>query len=122
MKRSIAVASVVLGLQAVLGLTAGAAFSETPVATKAKEQLDPYRQLPAFQTPGEAFDAATCMKDKSILTVPASSAVHFIKTIQVSMSKAAKDVGFALKVWENQGQPTQWVQGFDYAINNKFNL
>ena len=25
-------------------------------------------------------------------------------------------------VWENQGQPTQWVQGFDYAINNKFNL
>jgi ribose transport system substrate-binding protein len=118
MKRSIAVASVVVGLQ----LAAGGAFAESPVAMKAKEQLEPYRQLPKFQAPGEAFDAADCMKGKSILTIPASSAVPFIKTIQVTMSKVAKEVGFNLKVWENQGQPTQWIQGFDYAINNKFNL
>ncbi len=38
------------------------------------------------------------------------------------MSKVAEKIGFNLKIWENQGQPTQWVQGFDYAINNKFNL
>ena len=38
------------------------------------------------------------------------------------MSKVAKDIGFNLKIWENQGQPTQWVQGFDFAINNKYNL
>ena len=103
-------------------LFAGAALAESPEATRAKEQLEPYRQLPTFQAPGEAFDAAACMKDKSILSIPASSAVPFIKTIQTTMSKVAKDVGFNLKIWENQGQPTQWVQGFDYAINNKFNL
>ncbi len=118
MKRSIAVASVVAAIQ----MAAGAALAESPEATRAKEQLEPYRHLPKFEAPGEAFDAAACMKGKSILTIPASSAVPFIKTIQASMTNVAKDVGFNLRVWENQGQPTQWVQGFDYAINNKFNL
>ena len=118
MKRKIAIASLFAAVQ----LAAGAAMAESPVATQAKEQLEPYRKLPTFQAPGEAFDAAACMKGKSILTIPASSAVPFIKTIQASMSQVAKVIGFDLKVWENQGQPTQWVQGFDYAINNKYNL
>ena len=103
-------------------LAAAAALAESPDATRAKEQLEPYRQMPKFEAPGEAFDAAACMKDKSILSIPASSAVPFIKTIQTTMEQVAKDVGFKFKIWENQGQPTQWVQGFDYAINNKFNL
>ncbi len=118
MKRSIAVASLVAALQ----LLASAALAESAVAARAREQLEPYRKQPTFQAPGEAFDAAACMKGKSILTIPASSAVPFIKTIQDSMSKIAEKIGFKLKIWENQGQPTQWVQGFDYAINNKFNL
>jgi len=118
MKRSIAVASIVAAIQ----MAAGAALAESPEAAQAKAQLEPYRSLPKFEAPGEAFDAATCMKDRSIFTIPASSAVPFIKTIQASMAKVAKDIGFNLKIWENQGQPTQWVQGFDYAINNKFNL
>ena len=81
MKRCIAVSSLVAALQ----LIAAAALAESPDATRAKEQLEPYRQLPKFQAPGEAFDAAACMKDKSILTIPASSAVPFIKTIQTTM-------------------------------------
>ena len=118
MKSGIAAAFVVAAVQ----LFAGAAFAESPEAAQAQKQLEPYRKLPTFQPPGQAFDAAACMKGKSILSIPASSAVPFIKTIQTSMSKVAKDIGFTLKIWENQGQPTQWVQGFDYAINNKFNL
>jgi ribose transport system substrate-binding protein len=118
MKRSLIVAVVAAAIQ----LAAGAALAESPEAAAAKAALDPYRQLPKFEAPGEAFDAAACMKDKSIVTIPASSAVPFIKTIQATMSQVAKDVGFNLKVWENQGQPTQWVQGFDFAINNKYNL
>ena len=118
MKRSISVASLVAAFQ----ILAGAALAESSEAARAREQLEPYRKLPTFQAPGEAFDAAACMKGKSILSIPASSAVPFIKTIQASMSKVAQQVGFNMKIWENQGQPTQWVQGFDYAINNKFNL
>jgi len=115
-------AFIVAGLAAALQMMAGAALAESPEAARAREQLEPYRQLPKFQEPGAAFDARACMKGKSILTIPASSAVPFIKTIQDSMVKVAADVGFTIKVWENQGQVTQWVQGFDYAINNKFQL
>ena len=53
------------------------------------------------------------MKGKSILSIPASSAVPFIKTIQESIEKLAGEVGFTYKPWENQGQVTKWVQGFD---------
>jgi ribose transport system substrate-binding protein len=118
MKRSLLVA----GIAAAIQLAAGAALAETPEAAAAKAQLEPYRHLPKFEAPGEAFDAAACMKDKSIVSIPASSAVPFLKTIQATMSQVAKDVGFNLKIWENQGQPTQWVQGFDFATNNKYNL
>jgi ribose transport system substrate-binding protein len=100
----------VAGLVAVLQLAAAAALAESPEATRAKEQLAPYRQLPKFEAPGEAFDAAACMKDKAILSIPASSAVPFIKTIQTRMEQVAKEVGFNFKIWENQGQPTQWVR------------
>jgi len=72
MKTSIALAGVVAAIQ----LLAGAALAESPEAARAREQLEPYRQLPTFQAPGKAFDAAACMKDKSILTIPASSANH----------------------------------------------
>jgi ribose transport system substrate-binding protein len=99
-----------------------AANAESPEAASARQQLEPYRHLPKFQAPGEAFDARACMKGKSILSIPASSAVPFIKTIERSIEKIAGEIGFTYKPWENQGQVTQWVQGFDYAINNKFQL
>jgi ribose transport system substrate-binding protein len=118
MKRSLVFAGVAAAMQ----FAAGAVLAEGPEAANAKAQLEPYRHLPKFEAPGDAFDAAACMKGKSIVTIPASSAVPFIKTIQATMALVAKDIGFNLKIWENQGQPTQWVQGFDFAINNKYNL
>jgi ribose transport system substrate-binding protein len=62
------------------------------------------------------------MKGKSILGIPVSSANPFTKNIYMSMGNVAKQVGFTFREWENQGQPSQWVQGMDYAVNNKFNL
>jgi ribose transport system substrate-binding protein len=118
MNRTIAAA----GLLAMAQTFVVTASAESPEAARAREQLELYRQLPKFQAPGEAFDARSCMKGKSILSIPASSAVPFIKTIQESIEKLAGVIGFTYKPWENQGQVTQWVQGFDYAINNKFQL
>ena len=36
------------------------------------------------------------------------------------MTAVAKQIGFTVTEWENQAQPTQWVQGMEFAINNKF--
>ncbi len=38
------------------------------------------------------------------------------------MVAAGKDVGFEIVEWENQAQPSQWVQGINFAINEKFDL
>jgi ribose transport system substrate-binding protein len=98
------------------------AHSEGDRAKAAAERLQPYRGLPKFSAAGPAFDARTCMKGKSILGIPVSSANPFTKNIYIAMTNAAKNVGFTFREWENQGQPSQWVQGMDYATNNKFDL
>ena len=88
-------------LAAGLLLAASAAMAEGPEATRAAAQLAPYRQLPKFEAPGEAFDARACMKDKPILSIPASSAVPFLKIIETSM---AKSQGHRLQ-FEGMGEP-----------------
>ena len=62
------------------------------------------------------------MKGKRILGIPVSSANPFTKNINTAMANVAKEVGFTFTAWENQGQPSQWVQGMNYATNNKYDL
>ena len=87
-----------------------------------EKQLAPYRAKPSFVAPGPAFDAANCMKDKSILSIPVSSANPFTANIEKAMQGVAKKVGFKFTTWENQGQSSQWVQGMDTALNQKVSL
>lgn len=81
-----------------------------------------YSGIPTFTAAGAPFEAKACMAGKKIFTIPASSAIPFIKTISDHKSEIAKTLGFEHKEWENQGNPTQWIQGIDYAANNGFNL
>jgi ribose transport system substrate-binding protein len=87
-----------------------------------EKQLEPYRAKPSFTAPGPAFDAANCMKDKSVLSIPVSSANPFTANIEKAMQGVAKKVGFKFTTWENQGQSSQWVQGMDTALNQKVSL
>jgi ribose transport system substrate-binding protein len=89
---------------------------------KATANIAAYSAIPDFVPAGEPFHAKACMAGKKIFTIPASSAIPFIKTISDQKSKIAKDLGFEHMEWENQGNPTQWIQGMDYAANNGFNL
>lgn len=89
---------------------------------QAQANIDAYSGVPTFTAPGPAFDAGPCMADKSIFTVPASSAIPFIQTIVDHEATIASDLGFKRMAWENQGNPTQWIQGIDYAVNNKFDM
>lgn len=102
-------------------LAALPALAQDGVAT-ATANIASYSGLPEFVAPGAAFDARACMADKSIFTIPASSAIPFISTIATHKDELAKTLGFGHMVWENQGNPTQWIQGIDHAVNNGFNL
>jgi len=83
----------------------------------AKQQIDKYKQEPQFAAPGDAFDAAAKMKGKTLWSIPASSAVPFVANIQNYEQDIAKQVGVGFERWANQGQPAQWVQGMQSAIN-----
>ena len=87
-----------------------------------EKQIAPFTKKPAFVAPGPAFDAQACMKGKTILSIPVSSANPFTANIEKAMAAAAKKVGFKFTTWENQGQSSQWVQGMDTAVNQKVNL
>ncbi|MBZ9935645.1 substrate-binding domain-containing protein [Mesorhizobium sp. BR1-1-16] len=109
------------GAALAVGLAMGSAHAEDAPA-KAAADIAKYTSIPGFTAAGEPFDAKACMADKSILSIPGSSSVPFLATINASMARIAKDVGFKFQIWENQGQPTQWVQGIEYGVANKFNL
>lgn len=90
--------------------------------TYVKQQVEKYQTLPKFVPPGPAFDAKKGMKGKAIFSIPVSSANPFSENIDKAMKQVADAVGFKLSLWENQGQPSQWVQGIDQAVNQKVDL
>ncbi|MEQ9179462.1 MAG: hypothetical protein RIF44_12205, partial [Nitratireductor sp.] len=89
---------------------------------QARANIEAYSGIPDFEAPGEAFDAKSCMAGKKIFTIPASSSIPFIKTISDHKGKLAAELGFEHMEWENQGNPTQWIQGIEHATNNGYDL
>ena len=56
------------------------------------------------------------------LSIPNSSANPFLKGIIDREKKAGAEIGLQVKEWENQGQPSQWVQGMEFAIRDKYDI
>jgi ribose transport system substrate-binding protein len=84
-----------------------------------QERIDQFRAPPAFRAPGKAFDAREAVRGKSLLSIPASSAVPFVQTIQNGMKRIAGEVGLRFVDWPNQGRPVQWVQGMSAAVDRR---
>ena len=105
---------------AVCGVLAGAASADD--LSYFEKKIEPFTKKPEFVAAGPAFDAQACMKGKTILSIPVSSANPFTANIEKAMAAAAGKVGFKFITWENQGQSSQWVQGMDTALNQKVDL
>lgn len=88
----------------------------------ARRQIEKYSKLPKFIPPGKVFDARKLMAGKSMMSIPIASQIPFVDEIESSMEEAAKQVGFRYIRWRNQGQSSQWVQGMNFAINQKVDL
>ena len=46
-----------------------------------RQTLETYRAVPEFTAPGPAFDAREAAQGKTLLSIPASSAIPFVRTI-----------------------------------------
>ena len=122
MQKRVVLASLIAG--AAFACLAGPAFADavSDGVAKAKENLAVYANKPVFTAPGEPFDAKTCAAGKKMLSIPNSSGNPFLKGIIDRMKTAGAEVGLEVKEWENQGQPSQWVQGVELATREKYDI
>ncbi len=104
---------------AALALLASPALADLDAA---KALVAQYSAAPTFTAPGEAFDAAACMADKSMFVIPLTNANPFNAAISQGMVDAAALVGFDLRAWETQMDPTQWIQGISTAVAEEYDL
>jgi ribose transport system substrate-binding protein len=81
-------------------------------------RIDKASAIPTFRAPGPAFDASK-VKGKKIFSIPVSMANPFSANIEVAKQGAAKVLGIDYTTFQNQGQPSQWVQGMSQAITKK---
>jgi len=88
----------------------------------AQQQLNGLDALPTFKAPGPAFDAKSVMAGKSIQSIPGTGSDPFYVQMNKGMKFAADAVGYPFNVWNNQGQLTQYQQGFANAITKKVSL
>jgi ribose transport system substrate-binding protein len=96
--------------------------AESADLEQARKRIEKYSALPKFTPPGPAFDARKCMAGKKLLSIPLSSTIPFVNTIGESMAAVAKQVGFDLFIWQNQGERSQWLDGMNNAISRKVDL
>ncbi len=108
-----------------LASAAGLALLATPALADmdaAKALIEQYSKLPEFTAPGPAFDAKACMADKSMFVIPLTNANPFNAAISAGMVEAAGQVGFKIRDWETQMDPTQWIQGITTAVAEGYSL
>lgn len=89
---------------------------------RATANIAKYTSAPQFVAPGEPFDAKTCAAGKKMLSIPNNSGNPFLKGIIDRMKTAGAEVGLEVREWENQGQPSQWVQGVELATREKYDI
>jgi ribose transport system substrate-binding protein len=87
----------------------------------AQANLNKYKAVPKFVAPGPAFNARERAGGKRLFIIPASSQVPFVSTIANHIRRIATPVGVRVTIWQNQGQPSQWVQGMNAAIAQRAN-
>jgi ribose transport system substrate-binding protein len=117
MKKRLLTLAAVLGLASVA--VAAAVAGGSAGADGAQANLDKYKAVPQFVAPGPAFDAKVKAKGKTIFIIPASSQIPFVATIANHIKRITAPIGVKTTIWQNQGQPSQWVQGMNAAVAQK---
>jgi ribose transport system substrate-binding protein len=115
MRRRMLILAAVLAAAAV---TIAAGVTATSQSwTGAQANLKRNKAVPKFVAPGPAFNAKARAGGKTIFIIPASSQVPFVSTIANHIKRISGQIGVRVTIWQNQGQPSQWVQGMNAAIS-----
>ena len=118
-----------LGITFFLGLACISTVESVPAVAAeagnlaaAKQVVDLHTRAPVFEAPGPPFDIRACAKNLKMLSIPNNSANPFVTGLVTSEVAVGREIGLQVTAWQNQGQPNQWIQGFNYAVSNRFNI
>lgn len=122
--RAIFKSSTILAAASWAALISGQAHADQTAEglARATEIVEQHRKAPQYKPAGEPFDIQAIAKGKKMLSIPNTSSNQFLKGIIAREIAVGKEIGLEVREWENQGQPAQWVQGIEYAIQNKFDI
>jgi ribose transport system substrate-binding protein len=124
LKHRIAVGGVALATVAILaaGLQAGGRSVDTvsggPNLAYVDGVVAHYTAAPSFTLKAPAFNAKN-LAGKTIFNIPVSSSIPYDASIGKAQAAVAKRFGIKYTDYPNQGQVSQWVQGFNQAIARK---
>ncbi len=107
---------------AMLAAPSAGVYAADDGLTHARAIVAQHRAQPVFTPPGPPFDARRCAAGKKQLSIPNISSNPFLKGIVEHEIAAGKEVGLTVQEWQNQGQPSEWVQGIEYARKNGFQI
>ena len=108
---------------ATTGAKAGpAAPSVTPAnLAYVNAEIAKYKKIPAFTYRASAFKARAGA-GKTIFAIPIASYIPYIVQTDGRMARVAKRLGYKWIEFANQGQPSQWADGVQQAIQKKVDL
>jgi ribose transport system substrate-binding protein len=97
-------------------VTSSSGAVHNSVATAAGALVDKYTAVPAFSSPGPAFDPAKA-RGKSVFVIPVSASVSFNVYVANNLTAALKNFGIKTDYYSDTGQVSQWVAGMNTAIS-----
>ncbi|HEY4279248.1 MAG TPA: sugar ABC transporter substrate-binding protein [Conexibacter sp.] len=98
---------------------AAAPSSASGGVAAAQKEIAAYSGVPRFVAPGRPFDARRAAGGKTLESIPASSSIPFVQTLQNGVRSISPQVGMTFLDWPNQGQPVQWVQGMNAGVDRR---
>jgi ribose transport system substrate-binding protein len=105
---------------AAAGATSSSAAASGCDVAGAQANVTKVEGQPTFTPPGPAFDAGKA-KGKKVVSIAQDSRIPFNQANEAAMANAAKAAGLQFTAFQNQGQPSQYVQGMQQAISNGAN-
>lgn len=105
------------------GSTSAAASGggQSAAQSAAQAKITAARALPAFTLGAPAFDV-TKAKGKTVLNIPITEQIPYVKAVDDEMKRVATKYGVKWINYQNNGTPTDWSKGVDYGIAIHANL
>lgn len=85
-----------------------------------KANYEQSQQVPVFKSPGEPITNPGSLRGAKLMVIPVTSKLPICENIAKQIASLMPELGMTGKVWDNEGQPSQWASGVQAAIQGGY--